>query len=277
MNLKNHNTIMSLEKNLSWEFLKNLADALDSYRVRALIEAKREVLEAGIYNEPQYDNILYRMLDEERLKYTLYNFLKNNSKNNLKNLNQFSDMNSIELNKTLSLIELLKNEKLIIVEELFDKIEGDNSNSERLIFKDYSIKINKIEPSKLKPIYEPVKVIFESKNCSGCGLCAAICPVNCLHIYNGFGKIDEDKCIRCGLCYFVCPRSYLPVKVLNMVQESASEVKDYSEIGYYVAAYSARTKIKEISGICQDGGISSTCISYLLEKNEIDLAIGAKM
>ena len=35
--------------------------------------------------------------------------------------------------------------------------------------------------------------------------------------------------------------------------------------------------IKEISEICQDGGISSTCIHHLLEKNKIDLAIGAKM
>ncbi len=268
---------MSLEKNLSWEYLKNLADALDSYRIRALIDAKRDILEAGIYSESQYDSILYKMLDEEKLKYTLFNFLKNNSENNLKTLNQFSEISSIDLNKTLSLLELLKNEKLIIAEEIYDKLEGDENNPEKLIFKDFSIKVYEGEISKLKTIYEPVKVIFESKNCSGCGLCAGICPVNCLRIYNGFGKIDEDKCIRCGLCYFVCPRSYLPVKVLNMVQENASEIKDSTKIGYYIEAYSARTKIKEISEICQDGGISSTCIHYLLEKNKIDLAIGAKM
>jgi coenzyme F420 hydrogenase subunit beta len=131
--------------------------------------------------------------------------------------------------------------------------------------------------SKLKPIYEPVKVIFESKNCSGCGLCAGICPVNCIHIYNGFGKIDEDKCIRCGLCYFICPRTYLPMKVLNMAQENVSEIKDYGKVGYFMEAYSARTKIKEIAEICQDGGISSTCIYYLLEKKKVDFAIGAKM
>ncbi len=268
---------MSLEKNLSWEFLKNLADALDSYRIRALVDAKRDILEVGIYNETQYESILYKMLDEERLKFSLFNFFKNNSENNLKTLTQFSQINSIELNKTLSLLELLRNEKLIIVEELFDKLKEDEDNAEKLIFKDFSIKVLEGEISKLKTIYEPVKVIFESKICSGCGLCAGICPVNCLHIYNGFGKIDEDKCIRCGLCYFVCPRSYLPVKILNMAQENASEIKDYSKVGYFIDAYSARTKIKEISDICQDGGISSTCIYYLLEKNKIDFAIGAKM
>ena len=75
---------MSLEKNLSWELLKNVADALDSYRIRALIDAKKDILEAGIYNEAQYDHILYKMLDEEKLKYSLFNFLKNDSQSNLK-------------------------------------------------------------------------------------------------------------------------------------------------------------------------------------------------
>ncbi|MFX1567876.1 MAG: Coenzyme F420 hydrogenase/dehydrogenase, beta subunit C-terminal domain [Promethearchaeota archaeon] len=268
---------MSLEENFSWEYLKNLADALDSYRIRALIDAKQDILKAGIYDEFQYESILFRMLDEEKLKYSLYNYLKSNSKNDLKTLTKFSELNSIDLSKTLSLLELLNNEKLIILEELVEKIEGDENSPEKIIFKDYSIKINDVNISKLKPIYEPVKVIFNSKICSGCGLCAGICPMNCLHIYNGFGKIDEDKCIRCGLCYFVCPRTYLPIRILNMIQAKNSEIREYQNVGPFLEAYSARTKVKEISEICQDGGISSTCLHYLFDKNEIDLAIGAKM
>ena len=268
---------MSLEENFSWEFLKNVADALDSYRIRALIDAKKEILDAGIYNETEYDTILYKMLDEEKLKYSLFNFLKGNSESNLQTLQQFCEETSMKLQKTLSLLELLKNERLINVEEIYDKIEGDEDTPEQLIFQNYSIKVNDGDLSKLKPIYEPVKVIFESKNCSGCGLCAGICPVNCLKIYNGFGKIDEDKCIRCGLCYFVCPRTYLPIKVLNMALEETSEIKEYENVGHYLEAYSAKTKIKEISENCQDGGISSTCLHYLFDKKKIDIALGAKM
>jgi len=268
---------MSLEEKFSWEFLKNVADALDSYRIRVLIDAKKDVLEVGIYDELQYETILYKMLDEEILKYSLFNFLKNKSKANCQDLEIFSKEFSIELNKTLSLLELLKNEQLVDVEELYDKIKGNEDNPETLIFKDFSIEATDGDISKIKSIYEPVKVVFESKNCSGCGLCAAICPVNCLHIYNGFGKIDEDKCIRCGLCYFVCPRTYLPVRVLNMTQEKTSEIKEYQNIGHFIEAYSARTKVKEISEICQDGGISSTCLHYLFDRNKIDLALGAKM
>jgi coenzyme F420 hydrogenase subunit beta len=250
---------------------------MNSYRIRALIDAKDDIIDAGIYDDSQYDTILYKMLDEEKLKYSLFNFLKNSSRSNLQDLKQFCETSSVELYKTLSLLELLKNEKLVNVEEIYDKIEGDENNPEKLIFKNLTIKVNDGDLSKLKPIYEPVKVIFDSKNCSGCGLCAGICPVNCLQIYNGFGKIDEDKCIRCGLCYFVCPRSYLPVRVLNMTLDKSSEVKEYQKIGHFIEAYSARTKIKEISELCQDGGISSTCLHYLFEKKKIDYAVGAKM
>jgi coenzyme F420 hydrogenase subunit beta len=266
------------KENFSWEYLKCIADALDSYRIRALVDAKKDIMTSEIYNESEYDNLLYKMLDEEKIKYSLFNFLNKNSHNNLVSLKEFSKNNSVEFNKTLSFLELLKNENLIEVEEVYDQIKGDENSPDKLIFKDLSIKSNDVsEKSKTKTIYEPVKVIFDTKNCSGCGLCAGICPVNCLHIYNGFGKIDEDKCIRCGLCYFVCPRTYLPVRVLNMTQESTSEIKEYQKVGHFTEAYSARTKIKEISEVCQDGGISSTCVKYLLDKKEIDFAVGAKM
>ncbi len=268
---------MSLEENYSWEFLKNIADALDSYRIRALIDAKKDILDAGVYDETQYESILLTMLDEEKSKYSLYNSLKKNSESNLNTLIKYSEDNAIDLNKTLSFLELLKNEKLVIVEEINEKIEGDENTPEKLIFQDFLIIPNDIEISKLKPIYEPVKVIFDSKVCSGCGLCAGICPVNCLHIYNGFGKIDEDKCIRCGLCYFVCPRTYLPERLLNMTQENTTEIKEYSKVGHFLEAYSARTKIKDISDVCQDGGISSTCLYYLFDNDKIDFALGAKM
>jgi len=269
---------MCPEIKVSMEFLKNISETLDSYRIRALIDAKKDILEARIYSESQYYEILFRMFDDELLKYSLYNFLKHNPNNNFKSLLQFSKKNSIEFKKVYSLLELLKNEKLVIVEEQCDKIEGNENSPPETIFKDLFIKVDEIESNNsIKSIYEPVKVIFDAKICSGCGLCAGICPVNCLNIFNGFGQIDEDKCIRCGLCYFVCPRSYLPTRVLNITQENISEIKDYGDIGFFTEAYSARTKIKEIAEVCQDGGISSTALYYLFDKKEIEIALGAKM
>jgi coenzyme F420 hydrogenase subunit beta len=268
---------MSSELKISMEGLKDIAATVDSYRIRVLIDAKQEILNTGVYNEEQYDTILFKMFDEELIKYKLYKFLSLQKSNNFKALNKFSDENSIKISKTLSLLELLKIENLIAVNEIYDEVEGDENTPPLTTFKDFDIKSFDVNPSKIKSIYEPVKTIFETHNCSGCGLCVGICPVNCLDVYNGFGKIDELKCIKCGLCYYICPRTYLPVSVLNMVQEGASQIKNYSKVGHYLEAYSARTKIDEIAKSCQDGGITSTCLHYLFGANIIDLALGAKM
>jgi coenzyme F420 hydrogenase subunit beta len=268
---------MSSKRKMSKEGLRDIALTVDSYRIRVLIDAKEEILNSGIYNEEQYDQMLFRMFDEELLKYKLFNYLSNPKSLNVNTIKEFSEQNSIEFSKALSLLELLRNERLIEVNEIYDRIEGDENTPESTSFKDFNIKKYDVDPSKVKSIYEPVKTIFETHNCSGCGLCVGICPVNCLEVYNGFGKIDEDKCIRCGLCYFVCPRSYLPVSVINMTQDESSEIKNYSQVGPYLEAYSARTKLKDIASRCQDGGITSTCLHYLFDSKTIDLALGAKM
>jgi coenzyme F420 hydrogenase subunit beta len=268
---------MSLEGNISWHLLKNIADTLDSYRVRVFIDAKEEILKANIYNEEQYYDILFKMFEDEMSKYSLYHYLNQNDTGNLKLLKKFTKLHSLDLAKTLSLLELLFSENLVKVDYLYDTIKDETNESEDKIFKDLAIRTTKITPSEIKSIYEPIKVIFDSKNCSGCGLCVGLCPVNCIELNNGIGKIDDDKCIRCGLCYYFCPRTYLPVNLLNMVQENTSEIPSPSKLGFYSKAYSARTKVREISERCQDGGISSTCLYYLFEQSKIDYALGASM
>ncbi|MFX0073684.1 MAG: Coenzyme F420 hydrogenase/dehydrogenase, beta subunit C-terminal domain [Candidatus Hermodarchaeota archaeon] len=269
---------MNTEVSLTWEYLKNIADTLDSYRVRALIDAKDDILNAGVYNEDQYYTLIFRMFDEDLLKYSLFEFLKSKSKANIDILKEFSQQNSLDLKKIYSLLLLLKSENLIKVEELFDEIEGeDEENPPKLVFRDLKIDSFRGEISQIRSIYEPVEVIFKEKVCSGCGTCAGICPVNCLDVLNGFGQIDTEKCIRCGLCYHVCPRSYFPVRIINMYQSDSSLIEEYSNIGHFIEVYSARSKVKEISDVCQDGGISSTCLHYLFDNNLIDYALGAKM
>jgi len=278
LKISKSSNVMSIEGSITWEYLKNVADTLDSYRVRALIDAKEDILNAGVYSEDQYYTLVFKMFDEELLKYSLFEFLKSTPNANFETIKKFSQKNSLEPKKVYGLLELLKSEKIVNFDEVYDKIESEGEGDPpKLVFRDFKIDPFRGNVSQIKSIYEPVEIIFNSKLCSGCGTCAGVCPVNCLKIYNGFGQIDKEKCIRCGICYFVCPRSHLPVKILSMYQGNTSEIKEYTNIGHFKQVYSARTKLKEISEVCQDGGISSTCLYYLFDNQKIDFALGAKM
>ena len=55
-----------------------------------------------------------------------------------------------------------------------------------------------------------MKLICNKKDCTGCGLCAARCPKQCIEMKPGFlghlyPEIDQDKCIDCKLCQKGCP------------------------------------------------------------------------
>lgn len=262
---------MTKKGDINWIDLKNVANTLDSYRVRNFIDSKGDILETEVYNETEYDKILFQMIDQEILKYSLLNYLSQKEVNNLSFIQEFSSEKQIELKKTLSLLKLLEAEGLISLEYVYKESEDKKE------FKDLNIIVENKDISNFKPIYEPVQLVFDEEICSGCGLCSGICPMDCITIENGHGNVDDDKCIRCGLCYFVCPRTYLPTDILDIYQENGSVIKNFGNIGFFLDAYAARTKVDEIREKCQDGGVTSTCLHYLFSNDLIDYAIGAKM
>lgn len=45
----------------------------------------------------------------------------------------------------------------------------------------------------------------DEQECSGCGACAEICPVDAVRMEDGIPLVDRDWCIGCGVCATVCP------------------------------------------------------------------------
>ena len=54
------------------------------------------------------------------------------------------------------------------------------------------------------------EILFSKKLCTGCGVCAKVCPNGCHDFENGHA-FDRTKCSACGLCEKACPSNALRV------------------------------------------------------------------
>lgn len=98
------------------------------------------------------------------------------------------------------------------------------------------------------------KEIIKESKCSLCGGCEAICPIEVIEVNSKPNLIGE--CIRCGNCYQVCPAT--------STDKEPNEIKKY---------FSSKSKDAAILENSQNGGVASTILKNLLEKNQIDAAI----
>ena len=70
-----------------------------------------------------------------------------------------------------------------------------------------------------------------NENCSGCGACAAFCPVGAIDPEESW-KTDPDKCISCMRCVSLCPRharDFDPVKMAEIAAQKAEALGGHKE------------------------------------------------
>ena len=94
-------------------------------------------------------------------------------------------------------------------------------------------------------------------NCSGCGLCANICPKNAIEIKQnskGFYEysINESKCSHCGLCYKLCPAN--------------KKLEKYNFKNSIIYGAKNKTPINDNSS---SAGVFGKLASYVINKNGI--------
>ncbi len=130
-------------------------------------------------------------------------------------------------------------------------------------------------------IFEDIKIfkdlerdIIETKKCCACGGCVAFCNSQGFDVIKMEGytpkfisEEKEDNCKECGICYYICPNTTPLMDQLNEMYNAENE------LGHIITVIAAKTNDENIREFGQDGGIVSTILTYLFEKDEIDGAI----
>lgn len=65
----------------------------------------------------------------------------------------------------------------------------------------------------LKYLKNVVTLDYCACNCTGCGMCVAVCPHGVFKVISGKAQIvDKDACMECGACRENCPAAAIKVK-----------------------------------------------------------------
>lgn len=110
--------------------------------------------------------------------------------------------------------------------------------------------------------------------CTGCGICAGVCPEGIIEIRRTSGGLylptsKHSGCGECGLCKSVCPG-----KSLNMTDLSSSifRVDDEGDrlLGHYIECYFGHSTNDVLRRQSSSGGLVSELAIYALEKKLVD-------
>jgi NAD-dependent dihydropyrimidine dehydrogenase PreA subunit len=65
----------------------------------------------------------------------------------------------------------------------------------------------------LRYLENVVTLQLDPQKCSGCGVCAAVCPHGVMEVRERLAQLrDRDACIECGACARNCPEAALAVR-----------------------------------------------------------------
>ncbi|MFW6189987.1 MAG: DUF362 domain-containing protein [Planctomycetota bacterium] len=48
-------------------------------------------------------------------------------------------------------------------------------------------------------------VSVDEMECTGCGICSDVCPVEAISLEDGFACVDQEECTECLTCVDECP------------------------------------------------------------------------
>lgn len=112
--------------------------------------------------------------------------------------------------------------------------------------------------------------------CCGCGVCAAICPTNCIKMafdeyQNYMALVDENLCKKCGLCRKICPQN--KVETSCRLNPSDSQPFMSGSLGAFSDSFVGFTNNVDERKKSASGGLLTVLLSAILQKKIVDAII----
>jgi len=132
-----------------------------------------------------------------------------------------------------------------------------------------------------EPYRNVCEVIVPAEMCCGCGLCAALCPVNALQIsWNQYGEYEpvevNQACITCSVCLTTCPfwdRNDDVEKLSKKVFENIPGIRYTSGAGYYLESFAGFVVDENIRVRRSSGGLTTWLLETCLRENMADYVV----
>ncbi|MFW9949149.1 MAG: coenzyme F420 hydrogenase/dehydrogenase beta subunit N-terminal domain-containing protein, partial [Candidatus Thorarchaeota archaeon] len=241
------------------KLLKATYYASHNFQYRALFKARDDILKIGKYSNEELEMVLNSILDAETARKYIIEELKTS--------------NILKASEIINRFQFPKEEVIRDLYYMKEKglIEDIESNLNDLIFK-FKVPLKEIKEN----YFNSVNSVYDNNLCCQCGLCSSVCPVNAVNLTKDYLYIDENRCITCGLCYDLCPCSFKMDNLWESLSKMDKSLKYSEGIGYYRNIYSARTLKYSIRKVGQDGGVVTSLLYYLLEKDLVDAIITIK-
>jgi coenzyme F420 hydrogenase subunit beta len=261
------------------ELMEATYKAIENFQVRALFEAKEEILKTGKFTEEEFYQILDWLIDAETERKLVLQKVKgepplflNEIAGKIKDIPPENVIRDIIYLKEQGYVEEQIEVKTKIVKK---KIKGEEKEVEEKEYF-YRYQIKDLPEDFIEQYFQPVSIVFEAGACCQCGWCSSICPVNAISVTADILDIDKNICIKCGLCYSVCPRSFSIDQATKAIKKLDKSLVWSDNIGAYVNTFTGTTTKDKIKEVRQDGGVVTSLLYYLLENKIVDAIIAVQ-